>query len=268
MSNQLFKTKSFSAEYNQNLFCVELLSKEVNSINSIYSLQYYQNNYIAFKMERKKLYKELLDKALSFSTGPLLDIGSGSGLFLKEVAVAGIECAGIDPSEDACQIAKEQTTSEIFQGDPLSFPVDWKKGHYGIVTILDVLAHTDFPDKLLQWCHEQMRNDGIIVLKTPNHPLPFYQYIWKKYQNNPAMLQELAHFPNQKFGWGMDGIGALLKKCGFKIVLQEPYHEFQNPEIFALGDLLHPRRMLYKSRLRDSVRFLKYKSILMIAKKT
>ena len=265
--NLLFQTKDLSAIINPEVFGVQLIAKQKGSIDIVYGQQYYLNSYLANREKRKKLYCEILEKALMSSSGPLLDVGSGAGLFLQVAAERKIEATGIEPSGPACQLAKMECPAEIIHGDPLDFSEDWRKEHYGCITILDVLAHTESPDKLLQWCGKQMNKDGILVLKTPNHPLSFYQYVWIKHHRNTSMLQELLHFPFQQFGWGINGIEDLLKKCGFNIISLEPYHEFERSGKFLYKDLLHPRRLLYKSSLRNAERFLGYPSILAIAKK-
>lgn len=263
----LFQTKDFSAIFNTDISGVELIVKQETSIDTVYDRQYYLNSYLANKEKRKNLYREILEKALTLSSGPLLDIGSGAGLFLKEAIERKIEGTGIEPSSQACQLAKLECPAEIIHSDPLDLPEAWREEHYGCIAILDVLAHTRMPDKLLCWCRRQMRKDGILVLKTPNHPLSFYQYLWKKYHDDIVMLKVLLHFPYQLFGWGMEGIEDLLKKCGFSMISLEPYHEFEKTGTFLYKDLLHPRRLLYKSRLRDAERFLGSPSILAFAKK-
>lgn len=263
-----FTTEDGKVIWNDKLHGVEFDSNKKHSVNSVYDKKYYNDGYISKTALRLPHYRKIVDAIQPYANSDLLDIGSGAGLFLHEAEKQIIHCCGIEPSSAACEFAKNYCTAEIINDDPLNMPENWNYNKFNIVTILDVLAHVDFPAQLLTQCRKYLKENGILVLKTPNHPADFYDYIGKKYAGSSAMCNILAHLPHQRYGWGISGITELVTDCGFQILTAEPFDEFQTSWKFHFRDIIHPRRILYKYKLQAAEKFLGFSSILLIAKKS
>jgi len=253
--------------WNARYHGMEYRSADDLSVDSIYDKHYFDCGYIDKREQRIPHYKKIVDLICPYDNGGLLDIGAGTGLFLHEAEQKIAPSCGIEPSAAACAFAKTYCSSEIINCDPLDLPRDWGCGAYGIVTVLDVLAHVKEPEALLNRCYGYLKPGGVLVLKTPNHPPEFYDYVRTKYGKNPAMYRVLTHLPYQRFGWGIDGLTEFVRFCGFQVQSAEPFDEHRKSGQFEIIDVFHPRRMLYKHQIRQAEKFLQFPSIFLTARK-
>lgn len=99
--------------------------------------------------------------------GRLLDVGCGSGLFLKHMAALGWEVAGVEPDPDAARIARETlgggevVNSELERAE---LPAE----SFDAVTLSHVIEHLLDPEAALATCRRLLRPGGRLVLSTPN----------------------------------------------------------------------------------------------------
>ena len=100
--------------------------------------------------------------------GPVLDVGCGRGVFLKLLREAGIDVVGIDQSREAVAACQEK-----------GFKVNYEDGRgylnrnlrqFGGIFCSHVIEHMGYQDALsfLTLCHGALRNDGVLLLITPN----------------------------------------------------------------------------------------------------
>jgi len=78
----------------------------------------------------------------------------------------GWEVCGVDISEYAVSRAKERCEAEVFAGElaDINFP----EASFDVITMWDVLEHLAHPQKALAEARRIMKDDGIILLDTPN----------------------------------------------------------------------------------------------------
>ena len=111
--------------------------------------------------------KQKLVSRVNHGTGSLLDIGCGTGDFLKECETTGWSVAGIEPNEKARELAAGKTnTDNYFQSiDEL---IDSKPQSFDMITLWHVLEHIpnlyDFIDKI----RSVLKPEGVIVVAVPN----------------------------------------------------------------------------------------------------
>ena len=124
------------------------------------------------------------------SIGKLLDIGCGVGDFIHTAEQKGWECLGVEPSEDARQIAQRRIKAKIVQSEELEQVPD---GSFDVITMWHVLEHVDD----LKWQVEQLQRlvklDGRIVIAVPNYKSydgQYYQNLWAAYD----VPRHLNHF--------------------------------------------------------------------------
>jgi SAM-dependent methyltransferase len=99
--------------------------------------------------------------------GKLLDVGCGSGLFLKHMQALGWEVSGVEPDRNAAQIAREA----LVHGDVVAgelHQAEFAPESFDAVTLSHVIEHVPDPDDALAICHRLLRPGGRLVLSTPN----------------------------------------------------------------------------------------------------
>ena len=95
-------------------------------------------------------------------SGRVLEVGCGSGLFLRELARAGYDVEGLDISAGDIAYARERLGLKAFQGsaDDLSLEAN----RYDAVLLMSVLEHVPTPLDTVQRVLHALRPGGWIVL--------------------------------------------------------------------------------------------------------
>jgi SAM-dependent methyltransferase len=99
--------------------------------------------------------------------GRLLDVGCSTGIFLNAIKRHRLwDVRGIEISEYAAQIAKNQNHLEVFQGtlEQANYPT----GFFDIVTLWDVMEHMPDPSGTLEEIYRITKPQSNLVLRVPN----------------------------------------------------------------------------------------------------
>ena len=99
-------------------------------------------------------------------SGRLLDLGCAVGVFLSMAEEEGWEICGVEISEYAVARAKERCEGEVYAGE-LS-DICFAEASFDVITMWDVLEHFVHPQETLVEVHRILKDDGIILLDTPN----------------------------------------------------------------------------------------------------
>ena len=99
--------------------------------------------------------------------GRLLDIGCGLGYCLNVAARAGFEPYGLDVSAYAVAQALARFPDRVRQG--LLAPGLFPDKFFDVVTMFDLFEHVYHPRTFLATLHAVTRDDGVVVITTPNH---------------------------------------------------------------------------------------------------
>lgn len=117
------------------------------------------------------VYKLQKKYAKYFKAGPVIDLGSGRGIFLQILKEGQIEAFGVDNSEAASLYAKEKGL-KVYREDIFAFlkkNVQEGKKYEGIFCS-HLIEH--FPpekvEELLSLCFKILNFNGILILITPN----------------------------------------------------------------------------------------------------
>jgi 2-polyprenyl-3-methyl-5-hydroxy-6-metoxy-1,4-benzoquinol methylase len=98
--------------------------------------------------------------------GRLLDVGCGSGGFLKKMQDLGWEASGVEPDPSAARVAREHygldVTCETLEEAALS------AGQFDVITMNHVIEHLPDPITSLQECGRVLKDTGRLVVTTPN----------------------------------------------------------------------------------------------------
>jgi SAM-dependent methyltransferase len=94
--------------------------------------------------------------------GRLLDLGCGSGGFLKRAGDAGWNAVGVEPDPTAAETARQSSHVDVYQS------LDDVSGSFDVITMAHVVEHVHDPQGLLADCHRRLHPGGRLWLATPN----------------------------------------------------------------------------------------------------
>ncbi len=98
--------------------------------------------------------------------GTLLDVGSGTGLFLAVARRRGWEPYGIDGSVEATDYAREHFGLDLWVGDFADFASRGQR--FDVITGWDIIEHSRDPVNLLKTMRQCLATGGHVALSTPN----------------------------------------------------------------------------------------------------
>ena len=114
-----------------------------------------------------QLYQSWLDKIETrHPVGTLLDVGSGTGLFLAIAQRRGWEVYGIDSSVEATDYAREHFDLDLWVGDFEDFKTRGQR--FDVITGWDIIEHSRDPVALLEAMRSCLSPGGTVVLSTPD----------------------------------------------------------------------------------------------------
>jgi len=95
----------------------------------------------------------------------LLDIGCGSGAFLRRALLAGWTVTGIDPDPDAIEQARTICPDvRVGQVSDLTYSTEW----FDAITMSHVIEHVHDPKSMLCAAFQLLKPGGMLYLETPN----------------------------------------------------------------------------------------------------
>ena len=162
---------------------------------------YKSENYISHTDSKKSLIDKVyqavknitLRKKLklinSFNTESknILDVGAGTGDFLKICANNNWNVSGVEPSSDARNIAKEKN---VFLNDEL---FDIKDKKFDVITLWHVLEHVEKLSEYILKLNELLTENGRLIIAVPNyksHDAEYYKEYWAAFD----VPRHLWHF--------------------------------------------------------------------------
>jgi len=97
--------------------------------------------------------------------GRLLEIGSGTGIFLEVASGAGWNVTGVEPSPAACEEARRMTGLDVVQGTVTAVPADAK---FDVVVMWHVAEHLPDPASVFREAHNRLVPGGILAVESPD----------------------------------------------------------------------------------------------------
>lgn len=187
----------------------------LEELKNIYSCNYFEKYYLKYEKERKNYFRKRLKEIEEIiNVGELLDIGCGVGFFLEVAKEKGWEVKGVEISRFACEYVKNKLGFKVYQGNLTQ--IDLPSSSFDLITIWDVIAHLSNPKEYLERTSNLLRNGGLLVIKTPNHPLRFFKLV--KLFSFTGRSRGLLHIPAQSYHFGQKNLSNLLERFGFKII--------------------------------------------------
>lgn len=173
---------------------------------------FYNENYFAFddikQVRQIKYAVEAIEEITEFKReGRLLDIGSAKGLFLLVARKYGFEVEGLEISKYAAEFTQE--AFGIYTTAGTIDEVDYPENHFDVITMYDVLEHFQNPLENMLKIRKILKDDGILMVDTPNFGSIFSKFRGKKWPGYG--IYHLYCFSNNT-------IDRLLSMAGFRAI--------------------------------------------------
>lgn len=170
-------------------------------------------------LARAKLYKVYIKKILKlskkFRDTLMLDVGCGCGLFVKiSNEEFGLKTYGIEISQNALKLAKEQLSGSLIFDEPLR-EIKFEDRVFDVITLLDVLDHMIEPFEECKEILRILKEDGILFLRIRN--ATFHITFWQVFKNLFYFLKFIKNpVVMHLYSFNRSTIFRLLKVVGFK----------------------------------------------------
>jgi len=208
--------------------CAECTLRFTQDAPDIHSIgQYYKSeNYIShtntsegfinrlYQIVRKRTLRQkrkLISKITGRNKGTLLDVGSGTGSFVNEMKQNSWEVTGLEPDEDARQVARQSFGCELFSIDTL---FHLPENTFDVITLWHVLEHVHDLHGYLRQFKKLLKEDGRLVVAVPNYT-SFDASVYKEFWAAYDVPRHLYHFSPLS-------MKLLISKNGMRIVKYKP----------------------------------------------
>ncbi|WP_346331770.1 methyltransferase domain-containing protein [Prosthecobacter sp. SYSU 5D2] len=147
---------------------------------------------------------------------PVFDLGCGNGSVAAEVAKAGYQVTGCDPSVTGIEMARGHWPDLKLETGSGYEDLGARFGTFPVIYSLEVIEHVYDPRKMVARVYEMLEPGGRFILSTPYHGY------WKnlmlaltgKMDSHFTVLWDHGHI---KF-WSRETISQLLTEAGFKVL--------------------------------------------------
>lgn len=163
----------------------------------------------------------------------LLDIGSGSGLFLKIVDDAGWNAKGIEFNEKTRKFSEDTLGVEVV--DKLIQDID-KSEKYGVISLWNVLEHIVETKNFIEQIHERLNDNGVLFISVPNADC--LSTMLRKERSNTFLGASHVNFFN------VDYLDKFLSVNGFELLHAETY-------VSEINNIKEYLGMFYKNKRID-----------------
>ncbi len=155
-------------------------------------------------------------------SGPILDVGSGSGALVEALRRHGLPAAGLDPSPRAARLTGSGRAPAVCAALP-DTPFD--PGSLAAVTLFHVLEHVADPAECLLAARRLLQPGGRLFVQVPNAASWQFILLGRRW-SALDVPRHLVHFR-------ADDLEDLLAGCGFRVVRRKFFSLRDNPASLA-----------------------------------
>lgn len=152
-----------------------------------------------------------VEKASGIKYGKLLDVGTGTGYFLKEMQRYGWSVNGTEKSSEARDFAEKAFNIEIHETEQL---FQTNENSFDVVTLWHALEHIHRLDENMKAFKKVLKPKGKLIIAVPNptsYDARHYHEFWAAYD----VPRHIWHF-------GPDQMKQFGEKYGFKLIRSAP----------------------------------------------
>jgi 2-polyprenyl-3-methyl-5-hydroxy-6-metoxy-1,4-benzoquinol methylase len=167
--------------------------------------------YQAVRKKTLRQKRRFVCTATSKERGSLLDLGSGTGSFVKEMKDHGWQVVGLEPDADARKVAKEHFDCELEDSEKL---FHLAPNSFDAITLWHVLEHVHNLTGYLEQLKILLKRSGRLIIAVPNYislDASVYEEHWAAYD----VPRHLYHFSPRS-------MQILMGKMGMKILGHKP----------------------------------------------
>jgi 2-polyprenyl-3-methyl-5-hydroxy-6-metoxy-1,4-benzoquinol methylase len=159
-------------------------------------------------IKRSQREKTKFVDACALQGGTILDVGCGSGFFLRALNAANWTCFGVETGAAATASATRALGSDrVFHGTLLE--ARYAEERFDVVTLWSALEHTNYPRANLLEARRVIKTGGTVIVQVPN--AASYQARW--FGGDWFALDA----PRHRYHFDQSSLGRLLSDSGFEV---------------------------------------------------
>jgi SAM-dependent methyltransferase len=189
-------------------------------------------------------------------SGSVLDVGCGSGNFLRCMKEKGFAAFGIEPSGTGSEYARDEHGIDIYHGMIEDYSSAHRDRRFDVITMLNVLEHLTDPVGVLSQLSKVLASDGVLVIVVPD--ARFHDWVGRVRRvvgiSDPFWIEQPKGFlsgfklPDHLCSFQPGTITALLRRAKFSVMAMEtapvvmnpgPYRNFAKLTMFWMSRALH-----------------------------
>jgi 2-polyprenyl-3-methyl-5-hydroxy-6-metoxy-1,4-benzoquinol methylase len=192
-------------------------------LDEFYNRSYYQSHKIDYldKESREEAYLriaygERLDSFSRWAPGrDLLDVGCGSGSFLRFALERGWNAVGIEPSDEASRVAR-QSGLEVHS---LTLEEFWneRSRSFHVIHLKNVLEHVPDPARILSMCRDMLADEGVLYVEVPND----YDFVQRVGIRIARQRKSWIAIPDHINYFSFRSAEALMRRNGFELLMRD-----------------------------------------------
>lgn len=150
---------------------------------------------------------------------PVLDVGCGGGLFLRELGIPQPQRVGLDFSPTAAAVAWKTNGVPAVCGALPRAP--FRPGSFGLITMYHVLEHLYDPVTYLEAARDLLAPGGRLIVQVPNAACWQFLLLGERW-NGLDIPRHLIHFKERD-------LVNLLEHCGYEVLRTKQFSLRDNP---------------------------------------
>lgn len=178
-------------------------------IRAYYSCDYRQEYKGVYQPEFKHIYRDTHSALLRYGflcevlhkNSAILDIGSGTGVFVYVLRKMGFNAAGLEPNEGYAKYSIDELRVPVQVGFIQDIEDSTK---YDLITLHHVLEHLDDPLGILRKTAPLLKDDGFLAIEVPNA---------ENLRQDPKNRYHAAHF----YTFNPETLEYIGQKAGFEV---------------------------------------------------
>ena len=209
--------EEFSLVYNKKLDYY-ITSPVPNNLDVYYESDGYISHTDSTKSFQDKLYQTVkkinlrnkikLINQYTPNSKCLLDVGAGTGDFLKQAQLNGWSITGVEPNPKARDLAKKKNITMVTSLEEITEPT------YDVITLWHVLEHLPNLETKISQLHNLLKPNGTLIIAVPNfksYDAKHYKEFWAAYD----VPRHLYHFSRK-------AISRIFSKYHFALLRTKP----------------------------------------------
>ena len=169
----------------------------------------------------------------------LLEVGSGSGIFLETAAKRGWKVHGLDISPRAVELARDNCPTAHVICAPIErsgLPI----GTFNLIALWDVIEHVEDPEGLLQQARSLLASGGYLIMETPDEGCfarQLVRFAHKATAGRVSFLRAL-YYPAHRWYFSRRAMATVLQRVGFdqiRFYREQTVSEFGQRKVSAYG---------------------------------